>query len=76
MQIKVLRKDDGYWLSIDGQKKALINLDIHGEIVTTALEEAAQTVRRAMKIDYLYLAYNEAAIKYFGEFARLNEIPE
>ena len=42
MQIKVLRKDDGYWLSIDGQKKALVNIGIHGEIVTAALEEAAQ----------------------------------
>ena len=42
MQIKVLSKDDGYWLSIDGQEKALINLGVHGEIVTAALEEAAQ----------------------------------
>ena len=42
MQIKILFKEDGYWLSIDGQKKALVNLGIHGEIVTAALEEAAQ----------------------------------
>ena len=42
MQIKVLSKEGSYWLSIDGQKKALINLGIHGEIVTAALEEAAQ----------------------------------
>lgn len=40
--LKVIHKDDGYWLSIDGPKKALINLGEHGPLVTAALEKAAQ----------------------------------
>ena len=37
--------DDGYWLSLDGHKKALINLGSHGKIVTAALEEGGPTQR-------------------------------
>ena len=40
MEIKIICKDDGFWLSLDGKKKALINLGSHGKIVTSALEEA------------------------------------
>ena len=43
MKIEIKKDDDGYWLYLDGKMKALINLgDEHGEIVTAALEEAAQ----------------------------------
>lgn len=43
MQLKVLQKDDGYWLSIDGNLKALVYLgQNHGAITTAALDEAAQ----------------------------------
>jgi hypothetical protein len=40
--VTVLKRDDGFWLSVDGRKKALINLGEHGPIVTAALEEAAE----------------------------------
>lgn len=49
MKIKILHKEDGYWLSIDGQKKALINLGVHGEIVTSALEEASRQADGAVR---------------------------
>ena len=40
--LKIIHKNDGYWLSIDGPKNARINLGEHGPLVTAALEQAAQ----------------------------------
>ena len=42
MKITILKDDDGYWLSLDGNKKALINIGEHGPIVTSAVIEAVE----------------------------------
>lgn len=42
MKIQVLKKEDGYWLSLSGKKNALIALGEHGPIVMDALEEASK----------------------------------
>ncbi len=42
MKIKIIKKESEFWLSIEGHNNALINLGKHGEIVNTALVEAAE----------------------------------
>lgn len=46
--LSILKKEDGFWLHIDGKKKALINLGNHGPIVMDALDEASQ---QAVSVD-------------------------
>ena len=42
MEVKVVKKDDGYWLSLKGKTGALIHLgEINNSIAIAALEEAA-----------------------------------
>ena len=38
--LEILKKEDGYWLSIDGKTKALINIVSHSPMVLKAIEEA------------------------------------
>jgi len=40
MEIKIFKKEDGYWLSLDGINKALINIVSNSTMVAKALEEA------------------------------------
>ena len=47
MNIDVVKKDNGYWLVLNGKVKATIHLGNHGEIVTAALEEAVQQKHEA-----------------------------
>jgi hypothetical protein len=41
--LSIIKKNGDYWLSIDGEKRALIRLGEHGPLVMAALEEASQT---------------------------------
>ena len=38
--LTILKKEDGYWLSIDGKTKALININSGSPMVIRAIEEA------------------------------------
>ena len=38
--LSIMKKDDGYYLNIEGTKSALIYLGNHGPIVMGAIEEA------------------------------------
>lgn len=39
-ELKLLKKEDGYWLSIDGETKALINIVSQSPLVLKAMDEA------------------------------------
>jgi hypothetical protein len=41
--LEILKKEDGYWLSIDGKTKALIHIDSKSPMVIRAIEEVAET---------------------------------
>ena len=40
--LKVLKKEDGFWLSIEGKYRALIRLESKSQIVNLAIEEASK----------------------------------
>jgi|GEM_PF-2944248 len=50
--VRIVRKDDGYWLYVEGKtKKAQVNLGEHGPVVLEALREVAEDERSAVDID-------------------------
>ena len=46
--LSIMKKDDGYYLNIAGNKSALIYLGEHGPIVMGALEEQYNTIELQM----------------------------
>jgi DNA repair exonuclease SbcCD ATPase subunit len=45
--LEILKHEDGYWLSIDGEIKALISISSTSPMVLRAIEEAVETSRLA-----------------------------
>ena len=42
--LKIVKKEDGYWLVIEGEKSAMINLGFPKHIVGEVLEECVKSV--------------------------------